>query len=450
MRVRRATILAAAAFGALAASAQASNRSFEAESMVVDRPGAVVADSRASGGRAVELAPGGSARLAVTTAAPAYWLSLRATGSNCFGASTIDVYVDGALRYSGAVPSSGYGLVEAWLPSIRRGTHTVEAKLRDGGGLVLGCRPSARIDRVTVHAPFADDSFRNRPLRRDARIASSSRRLVASLRRQALVSPGKVWVNTSDWSVPLYIVPHDQPPAVIESPTWEVEKQLRGAPLPPNARPADPPDGDHELSLYQPATDTLWDLHYLRRVSGGPRPRWVAAWGGRMRHVSESPGYFTNARGRMTFGASASRLTLFGGLQTIEELEAGRIDHAVDLVLPNVAQGRFVWPAQDSDDEGHAIGPDPVPEGTRFRLPASLDVDTLGLPPYTRMLAKAIQRYGAVVRDRGGVVSFKAEDPRPRGTDPYSAIFGGQYPDQDHLFARFPWRKLQVVAPQRK
>jgi hypothetical protein len=446
--MRRVAIVAALlVLGLQPRLAAASNRTLEAESMAIAPPASVVDDARASGGRAVELVRGADASGTLVTKAPAYWLSARAKGANCFGPARIDVNVDGVERFSGPVSTGRYGLAEARLPALPPGNHRVTVRLSDAGGIPLGCEHTARIDRVDLYAPFADGSFRNRPLSPDARLSRHSKRIVASLRRQALVKPGTVWVNTTNWSVPVYTVPRTQPPVRVDSPDWEVEKQLRGAPIPDDAHPADPASGDSELVLYQPSTDTMWDFHHLVRKPGAVHPRWEANWGGRMTHVSTNPGYFTNARGGLTFGASASRLSLFGGLQTIDELERRRIDHTVDLILPNVTQGSHVWPAQDSDQFGHEIGPDPIPEGTRFRLPASLDIAALGLPPYTRTLALAIQRHGAVVRDRGGVVSFKAEDPRPRGYNPYPRIFGGRYPNQDQLLARFPWRKLEVVAP---
>jgi hypothetical protein len=450
MRPREVAIVALISMGVLATPARATNRTFEAEGMAVAGPGAAIDDRSASGGRALDLAGGAVARDRVITGAPAHWLSIRARGKQCFGSSRIEVRIDGVTRYSGPVSDRGYQLAEARLPALPRGVHTVEIYLADAGGLGLGCQHRARIDRVTIHAPFADDSFRNRPLTAGARIGSNSARLVTALKRQALDRPGTVWVSTSTWSVPVYLVPASQAPAAVRSPTWEVQRQLNGAPIPPNARPADPKSGDSELVVYQPATDRIWEFHHVRKTASVPRPVWTTSWGGRMDHVSGSPGYFTNAKRGMTFGASASRLSLFGGLQTIAELQARRIDHAVDLILPNVTQGSFVWPAQASDQLGREIGRDPIPEGTRFRLPASVDIDALGLPPYTRTLARAIQRYGLVVRDRGGVVSFKAEDPRPRGDDPYEAIFGGMYPNEKELLARFPWGRLQVLAAPKR
>ena len=444
MGPRGITAAALVALGVLAAPAAAADRAFEGEGMTSSGAAAVVDDDGASGGQALELVAGASARREVITAAPSYWISVRARGTDCLGPAGLTVRVDGAERFAGPAPTGGYSVVEARLPSLARGTHVVEVEAT-GGGLAPGCRRSVRVDRVTVHSPFSDGSFRNRRLSDAARLHPDSPRLARSLKSQALVTPGTVWVSTNNWSVPVYVVPAGQPRARVDSPSWEVEQQLDGAPVPPDAKPARPADGDAELVVYQPATDRIWEFHHMRKVTGG----WRAEWGGRMDHVSANPGYFTNARGGLTFGASASRLSLFGGLQTIDELKAGAIDHAVDLILPNVTQGSFVWPAQASDQRGRAIGPDPIPEGTRFRLPPSLDVDSLGLPPYTRALALAIQRYGAVVRDRGGVVSFKAEDPTPTGEDPYADIFDGMWPNEKELLAKFPWDRMQALAVPR-
>jgi hypothetical protein len=59
------------------------------------------------------------------------------------------------------------------------------------------------------------------------------------------------------------------------------------------------------------------------------------------------------------------------------------------------------------------------------------------------MIAKAVQRYGMILRDKAGSLSFYAEDPTQYGTNPYPALFGG-YPD--NLLAKFPWDRLQVLA----
>ena len=66
------------------------------------------------------------------------------------------------------------------------------------------------------------------------------------------------------------------------------------------------------------------------------------------------------------------------------------------------------------------------------------------------MIARAAQKYGMIVVDKGGAVAFKAEDPylftQQNGIDPYGPYaFGGQSPSK--LLGVFPWQQLQVVQP---
>ena len=88
--------------------------------------------------------------------------------------------------------------------------------------------------------------------------------------------------------------------------------------------------------------------------------------------------------------------------------------------------------------------------------------DPLNLPPITRMLAEAAQRYGMITRDRdAGGISFHAEDPldlqRQGGKiDPYSGQpFGSKAtPTADSIFGgvpawaqfkNFPWSHVYVL-----
>jgi hypothetical protein len=84
-----------------------------------------------------------------------------------------------------------------------------------------------------------------------------------------------------------------------------------------------------------------------------------------------------------------------------------------------------------------------MPEGSRLRLPARLDIDRLSLSPLGRMIARAAQRYGIILRDRAGAVAFYGEDPTPSGNDPYAPVSHGS------AFGEFPWRRLQVLAVPR-
>lgn len=298
---------------------------------------------------------------------------------------------------------------------------------------------------VTVSAtPFAADSIWNAPIPADAPIAQNSAALVAELQRQAAAY--KTWINTYAYSTPIYTVPASQPrvPIVLDQPNRSPSAQhlaqlfRSGAPIPADAKPAPGTDGD--MVIWQPSSNTMWELWIAHRVG----TVWHAQWGGRMDDVSKNPGYFTNPP---DWGTTATSLALIGGTMRISELRAGHIDHALAIAIPEARQGVFALPAQRTD--GKLNTPNAIPEGTRFRLNPRLDVARLDLPPVTRMLAEAAQRYGIIVRDTGGAVAFYAEQNTKAGSDPYygpSGLFGGEDPGK--LSEAFPWGQLQVVSAQ--
>jgi hypothetical protein len=159
-----------------------------------------------------------------------------------------------------------------------------------------------------------------------------------------------------------------------------------------------------------------------------------------MRNVSRNPGYFPSP-----YGATATSLPLLGGLMLTRELAAHDINHALAIAVPDVRASKFAWPAQRTDGASRSSAS--IPEGTRFRLPADLDLDRLRLPPAAKAMARAVQRYGMVVRDRAGSVVFYAEDPTQSRAWPYGSIFGTPWLDANNALRGFPWSSMQVVAP---
>ena len=176
------------------------------------------------------------------------------------------------------------------------------------------------------------------------------------------------------------------------------------------------------MVVWQPSTDTMWEFWRARRMCDG----WHARYGGRMTNVSTNPGYYTDPNPR--WGATATSLPLLGGLMRLDELDAGRIDHALALALPEITARAFSWPAQRTDGAsqprnaipaGHALPHRPEPRPRHDRDVADRAHD-----------GRAAQRYGMVVRDGGGAVAFYAEDPTPTGPEPVprpGGLFGGRY-----------------------
>jgi hypothetical protein len=220
-----------------------------------------------------------------------------------------------------------------------------------------------------------------------------------------------------------------------------LQRQIAAVPIPAGARPT--AGTDRTLVVWQPSTDTAWELWQARQVPRDPlpwpdrTPGWHAVWGARVDHVSRASGVAP-----APFGASASGLSVLGGLIRIHELRRGDIDHAIGLSIPQPKGGEFVPPANRTDGRHPEA---PIPEGTRFRLDPSLDLGALHLPPVTMAIAVAAQRHGLILRDTAGAVVVYAEDPTPTGSNPYRRLFGGLTPGE--LMRRFPWDRLQVIRP---
>jgi hypothetical protein len=170
-----------------------------------------------------------------------------------------------------------------------------------------------------------------------------------------------------------------------------------------------------------------------------------------MQHVSTSDGYYTasawpglRVSDGWNWGATASSLPVAAGLITGRELRRGRIDHAVAVATPNPCARVFAWPAQRTD--GGQQTATCMPEGARLRLSPTVDVASLGLSPVGQMIARAVQDYGMIVRDRTfATVSFYVEDPRTGGKTAYSRAVWGDGPYWN-ILDRFPWRRLQVLG----
>jgi hypothetical protein len=206
-------------------------------------------------------------------------------------------------------------------------------------------------------------------------------------------------------------------------------------PAPANAIPA--AGNDAAMTIYEPAADTMRDFWQARKRVDG----WHACWGGRLEHVSGSPGYFAGG-----FGASASGLALAGGQIGIREAQAGEIRHALALQIIAPAKWWLVsWPAQRSD--GWDGDPGAIPEGTHLRLDPAIKVDALPLHPLAKMVAKAAQKYGFIVTDKAGAVSVATESgaavKATTGVNPWDRILRGT---PNYLVMRdFPWNRLQAL-----
>ncbi len=292
---------------------------------------------------------------------------------------------------------------------------------------------------------FSLDSVWNAPLANDAPIDPNSQAMIGGLVEEVsseLARGYGPWINTSQYSTPVYTVPADEPKVhvTLDRDLPAMQRAIDAVPLPDGARPA--AGTDSHLVVWQPATDTMWEFWKLASRADG----WHAQAAGAMRDVSGNPGYFSSDAwpgAEPWWGATATGLPLLGGLVTIDELEQGRIDHALAMAIPDARAGVWARPATHGD--GDSTDPNSLPEGARLRLDPDLDLGRLELPPLTAMLATAAQRYGIVVRDVAGVVALYGQDPTPTGRDPWADAYQRQG-EPNRLLASFPWQHLEVLT----
>lgn len=322
------------------------------------------------------------------------------------------------------------------------------------GGLVLGLRGWDREVRTAspeptatlpAHYPFGPDSVWRQDVS-TAPLAVDSSEMVAGIAEQVADRyDGVAAFNLRQYSTSFYVVDADQARVRVAFDNCQKKKstprglfgprgQFEDVPVPDDAVPAAGRDG--QLTIYSPSADQLWELWRAERVDGG----WQACWGGRIDHVSISPGYFKGG-----FGSSASGLAISGGMVWVDDVERGAIDHALSLQLVDVAHWKNVsWPAQRSD--GSDKSEHAVPEGTRLRLDPSLDVGSLDLSPIAEMIARAAQRYGFIVVDKAGAVAVTAQTGQVStrgGADVWNDLLGG---DPAYAVMKgFPWDRLQAL-----
>jgi hypothetical protein len=263
-------------------------------------------------------------------------------------------------------------------------------------------------------------------------------------------------LNTINWSTPIYIVPAGQRTVYMHlepnRKTGRVNPYLQAAfsavPLPSNAQPAT--GTDNVMIIYQPSTDTMWESAKTHLESDG----WHFAYGGRIINFSQNPGYYqriVGADGNLIeapfWGNSASGLPIADSVISFRDLANGYIDHALGILLPHlwIRNGVKAWPAWRSD--GVSTAPNSVPEGARFRLDPNLNINSLHLPPLTRMIAVAAQRYGVIVRDGSSNISINGQVPEtPAQLAAWEeALHGSGFTHWNQVLRSFPWSHLQLL-----
>lgn len=303
--------------------------------------------------------------------------------------------------------------------------------------------PATAQQTYPVRPVFAASSFWYQPIPANAPLNANSAAYVAEFQRQYKAYYNDVGINTTSYSAPVYAVDANTPTAPVTQ--WSCQgyldaglaQQWAAVPMPSYAQPADGTDA--EMVVFQPSTDSMWEFWRARQANG----QWQACWGGKMSNVSANPGIWAPR-----YGVPATGLPFAPGQVTVQELNSGVIRHAIGIALVDAEKSTiFSWPANRSDGVNTANAPNRIPEGLRFRLDPSVNVDALHIHPIAKMIAKAAQTYGFVVWDKAGSISLRFENPKiytiAGQANPYVALFNGT--PSYAVLNGIPWDRLQFL-----
>lgn len=314
--------------------------------------------------------------------------------------------------------------------------------------------------------PFATNTFWYKPQPAEIVVDTNNAAIVADLVKQSqTVAP---YVNTWQYSAEVNVVPVDQPlvPVLVRGSrtdsAWKTLKKAFGGGIPIPEGWVPTADNDAHGVFYQPNYVSPYDGATGRYYEGwkfkvedpalnGGFP-YSCDFGGRMVRTSMSEGRFVSWQfsgykwqtpehpdstyQEKGWGATATSLPLLPGIITWEDMMVGKINHMIGLSVivarKSTATAGYRWPAQRGDGWHDTC---PVLEGMRLYLPPNWE--PVSPHPVARMVEGAIRDFGAVIWDKAGALSFRAE-PRCQeffgGTAGYDVLDG------------FPWGSLTVNA----
>ena len=303
---------------------------------------------------------------------------------------------------------------------------------------------------------FSAESPWNTAIADDAPLHPGSAEMVRANFNQ---DPG-IYVNRVSWSVPVYLVDGSTPTQDVRCvygkahgtrPTFEDPRDpsrewivhtdygvlMRDVPIPPDAVPDSAialrpeKNADAHLCLVDLERGLEWDFCWMALTEGG---EWLAGQG--VMFDIRSSGVLANFQG----SARGSGFPLTAGLIFKDEVERGRIDHALALALHPAGYGH-VWPPASCSDGRRKPGAGEwgLPEGARVQLDPGLDLDSVGLEPPARAIAEAMQRYGMYVCDNSGSINLYAEVFPFSDPDPWDGVMGVDAP------TAIPVDRLRVI-----
>jgi hypothetical protein len=219
------------------------------------------------------------------------------------------------------------------------------------------------------------------------------------------------WINIQEYSIPVFWADASTPSQKVTVTILAGQGFGSGSPasalvpIPAGAAPA--AGTDRHLCIIDKQTSTEWGMWDTSSTPGWTCS--VAATSdlsgsGVRPPKTGNPTWWTSP------GARACGFPLVAGLITVEEVQNGKIDHALVIAYPHVRSHWYKSPASTAQPTTDlALPTRGVPCGGRIQLDPAVDVSALALSASGKIIARALQEYGAYVGDFSGAISLYAD-----------------------------------------
>jgi hypothetical protein len=264
-----------------------------------------------------------------------------------------------------------------------------------------------------VWRPFEPDSPWNAPVAAAASIDAQSAALIDDLAASSPYGP-QLGVNLRSFSIPLYWADETTPKTRVHCNVGGTGFESRDGmdatamiPIPDGAAPDSFSDG--HLLVVDRSAQREWGLFRAAPGGGG----WTCSLGADMDLTGDGvrPIAETNDTWYTSHGPRACGFPLVAGLIRPEEVRAGHIDHALVIAYPHIRAGIYTPPASTAQTRAaEAIKSRGIPCGGRVQLDPELDVESLPISDGAKVIARALQEYGAFVGDYSGSISLYADN----------------------------------------
>jgi hypothetical protein len=258
-----------------------------------------------------------------------------------------------------------------------------------------------------------------------------------------LANGSGIAVEYREWSVPIFYAKADTPIVTVATGNQStIANGWNKVPIPPEAVPAGNAASlsgqyrDGHLSIVSHDRKYAWDFFGAKKAANGS---WSASMVRRWDLTTDGVMEEYDLQG----SPRACPTSLLHGLITKDEVTRGQIDHALAFAYWGApVQAHWdIYPCR-AYRQGVNTRQWAMLHGFRLQLDPSIDINTLGLNAAGRVVAKALQEYGAIFVENAGQGSniLYAESFADK-----TESWGSDLP----LIAGIPLNKFRIIEPLR-